>query len=555
MRSIQTKIVIMMISILVIFGIVSFIIAYNNTKTVLDKNMETVLNLTGDTEKKNLDESLRSMEQSVNTIYNYAYQQIENDPEILEDEDKREIFLEDFGNVARNIAENTVGSISTYFRFNPGKYGGDCGFWYLYNEDLGMWEDMPPTDINQFDKDDSERVGWYYIPVKQKMPMWMDVYYNQNIGMEMFSYVIPFFYKGSEVGVVAMDIDVKVICESISKITAYDTGKALLIEENGNVVYHESYPDGCNFSDLTSYEQNLVKSLLESNYDQVLPFVRADGIDRRIVLKKLRNGMVLGIYVPLSEVNEPQNILLRRYLVFICIMLLASIAICTVWIRSVTQPLKELTRGVKEFESGRFDTEIDIKSKDEVGVLADSFRHMAKTLKGYIEVINDKAQTDALTGLNNSSAYSQMEESINNHIKEGTVSFYVVVMDINNLKNVNDTCGHKDGDELISLVAFIIEKAFGKRAVFRIGGDEFAAVLRDADESHVLECMDKVSTMLKVHNAEYRRNDWRGNVSIAMGMAMFREGVDHSYVDVFNVADEKMYENKRRMKAEMAAKG
>ncbi len=538
-----------MVGILVIFGSVAFVIAYSNTKTVLDENMETVLNLTGDKEKKNLDESLRSMEQSVNTIYNYAYQELENDPEILDNEEKRTAFMKEFGIISNNIAKNTVGALTIYYRFNPAKYGGTCGFWYVYDQETGEWVDWPVTDMSKFDKNDAARVGWYYIPVKQKMPMWMNSYFNENIGIEMFSYVVPFFLGDIEVGVVGMDIDERLMRESVSGITAYETGKALLFEDNGYVVYHEEYPDGCSFSDLTEHEQELVKFLLESEYDEVLPFVRDDGTERRIVLKKLRNGMILGIYVPLSEVNKPQNILLQRYLIFICVMLFASIITCIIWIRSVTQPLKELTRVVKECESGRFDTEISIKGRDEVGVLADSFRHMTGPLKGYIEVINNQAKTDALTGLNNSSAYSQMEEAVNSRIAGGKISFSVVVIDIIDLKKVNDSYGHKDGDELIRLVADAIEKAFGRRAVFRIGGDEFVALLRDTDEEHVTACMDKVNEILKANNAEHSGEKWRGNVSAAMGMAEYREGVDKSYVDVFNTADEKMYENKRKMKA------
>jgi len=430
-----------MISILVIFGTVSFFISYNNTKTVLDENMETILNLTGDNEKKKLDEKLRSIEQSVTTIYNYAYQELEREPEILNDEDKREAFLEDFGLISENVAKNTVGTMSTYLRFNPAVYGGTCGFWYLLNYDSGIWEEMPVTDMSQYDKNDMTNVGWYYIPIEQKMPIWMDPYFNENLGIEISSYVIPFYFSGFEVGIIAMDTDIQDIRNSVSEITAYDSGKAFLIESNGDVVYHELHPLGCNFSDLDNEEQDLIKAVLESGFNEVLSFT-IDGTELRLVLKKPRNGMILGSYVPLGEVTKPQTILLQRYLAFMCIMLFLAIGTCIIWIRSVTQPLKELTRMVKECESGRFDTELSINSKDEVGVLADSFHHMAQALKSYIDLINNQAKTDALTGLNNSSAYSQMEEALNNHICESSVSFTVVVIDVNNLKKVNDTYGH-----------------------------------------------------------------------------------------------------------------
>ncbi|MCR5624422.1 MAG: diguanylate cyclase [Lachnospiraceae bacterium] len=548
MKSIQTKIIIIIISILAIFGTSAFIIAYNNTKTVLDEEMKTFLNLTGDKEKKEIDELLNSVEQSVNTIYNYAYQELDKNPELLIHPKEKDLYRDDIESISDNIAKNTEGALSIYFRFNPDDYGGVDGFWYCYNYETNTWYNHEITDMSKYDKDDVERVGWYYIPVNHGHPVWMNTYYNQNLEKEMFSYVVPFIRDDYTVGVVGMDIDVGLIRDSVSKISLYENGEAFLLQENGDVVYHKDYPEGCAFSELKEYEQENVKIILENEYDKVITYQRSDNIQRRAVLKKLKNGMVMGIYVPLSEVNKPQNQLLERYLIFMLIMLLAACIVCVIWIRTVIKPLKKLTNVVKKYKEGKLDTEIDIYSKDEVGVLADSFRQTAKSLNEYIKVVNDQAKTDTLTGLNNNSAYSEMEDAINRQIKEGDISFTVVVLDINNLKKVNDKYGHKDGDELIITVAHAIEEAFGKRAAFRIGGDEFVALLRNAEKSFVDECINKTRELINDHNKKYSPDDWRSNISVAIGMSEYRKDVDNSYIDVFNAADEKMYENKKEIK-------
>ncbi len=555
MKSIQTKIIIIMISILVVFGTSAYVIAYNNTNAVLNEEMETFLNLTGDKEKEKIDEMLRSIEQSVNTIYNYAYEELDKDPSILKKPSKKMAYRNEIEVISQNIAKNTVGAVTIYFRFNPEDYGGVDGFWYCYDKKSQTWSRHTITDMSKYDKNDVERVGWYYIPVNQGRPVWMNTYYNQNIGIEMFSYVVPFILDDYTVGVVGMDVDVNLIRESVSDISLYESGKAFIIQENGDVVYHEHHPDGCTFNELNEREQTNVKKLLESEYDEVIPYPIDENIDRRVVLKKLKNGMIMGIYVPFSEVNKPQNLLLKRYLLFMLIMLFIAITVCIVWIRTVIKPLKKLNDVVKEYKDGKFETEIDINSTDEVGVLADSFRQTAKSLNEYIGLVNNQAKTDSLTGLNNGSAYNAMEEAVNRQIAEGDIEFSVVVIDINDLKKVNDKYGHKDGDELIITVAHAIEEAFGKRASFRIGGDEFVALLRFASESKVVECINKTREIINNHNSQFSSDDWRSNISVAIGMSKYNKDVDKCYSDVFNAADEKMYENKKEIKESMKVQG
>lgn len=59
-----------------------------------------------------------------------------------------------------------------------------------------------------YDPDDLEHVGWYYIPVKNGAPMWMDPYLNENINIYMISYIVPLFAEdGTSIGIVGMDID------------------------------------------------------------------------------------------------------------------------------------------------------------------------------------------------------------------------------------------------------------------------------------------------------------------------------------------------------------
>ena len=94
---------------------------------------------------------------------------------------------------------------------------------------------------------------------------------------------------------------------------------------------------------------------------------------------------------------------------------------------------------------------------------------------------NTLARRDELTHTKNKTAYHEKEEELNRLIKEGHEPFGIVVCDINNLKVINDTEGHKAGDEYIKASCTMICRIFAHSPVFRIGGDEFVVILTNQE--------------------------------------------------------------------------
>ena len=102
----------------------------------------------------------------------------------------------------------------------------------------------------------------------------------------------------------------------------------------------------------------------------------------------------------------------------------------------------------------------------------------AKALKKTRELV-DK---DPLTGTKSKHAYKTMEEKLNRRIiAKIPMEFAIVVCDVNNLKVINDTLGHKAGDYWIKDASRMICSIFKRSPVFRIGGDEFVVVLQGQD--------------------------------------------------------------------------
>ena len=159
-----------------------------------------------------------------------------------------------------------------------------------------------------------------------------------------------------------------------------------------------------------------------------------------------------------------------------------------------------------------------------------------------LALARSQVNVDALTGVKNKHAYLEEEARLNHRIAEQHQEpFAVVILDINDLKKVNDTSGHHAGDRYICAACKIICDIFKHSPVFRIGGDEFAVIARGYDYTSIQERIGEISR----HNKKALRS---GDVVIACGMARYDRDV--CVADVFERADQRMYENKKMLKAE-----
>ena len=130
-------------------------------------------------------------------------------------------------------------------------------------------------------------------------------------------------------------------------------------------------------------------------------------------------------------------------------------------------------------------------------------------------------------------------------MRTGRPEFAVVVMDINGLKEVYDTCGHDFGDILIIDACKLICRTFKRSPVYRIGGDEFVVILENADLEHYAELLEEFTQGM----ASFAGARPGEPLSIARGIAIYDSQVDLVFANVFKRADDAMYQNKAAMKA------
>ena len=153
---------------------------------------------------------------------------------------------------------------------------------------------------------------------------------------------------------------------------------------------------------------------------------------------------------------------------------------------------------------------------------------------------------DSLTGVKSKHAYLAKCKEMDAEITEGNSGkFAVAVCDLNGLKYINDTQGHKAGDEYICAASRMICKIFQHSPVFRIGGDEFVVIMRGHDYNVRRDLMQTLH--------DYSETSISNNgVVIAGGCSDFAASTDSNIHAVFERADKQMYEEKMLLK-EMGA--
>lgn len=138
--------------------------------------------------------------------------------------------------------------------------------------------------------------------------------------------------------------------------------------------------------------------------------------------------------------------------------------------------------------------------------------------------------TDGLTGLNNRYTFKQRLESIHNDRLE---NFGIVNMDLNGLKGVNDSEGHDKGDAYILDCVEAMKKVFDREDLYRVGGDEFLAILSPISKEEFEELVKRIKDIV---NKDER---------ISMAIGSFWSKGNTSTTDALRKADEEMYENKK----------
>jgi diguanylate cyclase (GGDEF)-like protein len=284
-------------------------------------------------------------------------------------------------------------------------------------------------------------------------------------------------------------------------------------------------------------------------------------------------------WVPTSVRFQGQSLIRDAAVAQLCAMILTSIVVVPLVqarTRNRTRGLKELFEAIRSMAAGLTPKALPAGMPGESGYLALAFNDMAsrllasrrqlteanqslerrvdertRELREAAARLEKMASTDALTGLANRRALADQGQScFDLSVRRGT-DLVCCLIDLDDFKQVNDTLGHRRGDELIRAAADSILRACGPDDLAaRFGGDEFTVVIPDSD-------MDKASRLAQRIQDDFTRivaELFQGSriekmPSMSIGIASRRQSGVVSFEELANRADAALYRAKEAGKA------
>ena len=270
--------------------------------------------------------------------------------------------------------------------------------------------------------------------------------------------------------------------------------------------------------------------------------------------------------ISMDELRKEQSRFTMRFAV-ILVVLTGIICLISIWIvnRSIIGPINKLSSAAANYSAGgqepnynAFD-KLNIHTRDEIESLCDTMKTMLTDMNGYIDSLKtttqelsktrieadelgELARRDLLTGVRNKNAYNEDIAGISE--KLGETEFGIAIVDLNDLKLMNDLYGHEKGDQAIRNICSMICDVFKFSPFYRFGGDEFVVILTGRDYAGI---ETRVSRFEALQNSK-EGQPWEAPKA-AIGYALYDRRTDNGVESVFQRADSKMYEQKKRMKA------
>ena len=258
-----------------------------------------------------------------------------------------------------------------------------------------------------------------------------------------------------------------------------------LLDNYGNPV--ASYPDKAVF-DIPKHFNMVIRS--------------QDGVNRVFVQHQIKgwDGQPLLTFMTGIAVDEPLSTIDSRYTLiatsFSILVILILILLRLFFLNSISKPLNRLSDLAMKLGQNKHIHAALPTGVKEMDDLQDSFLDMAERKAQAEKKIVRQAQTDSLTGISNRDAFNQKLSKI--LLAEPANQVAIILLGLDNFKEVNDTLGHETGDEVLKAIASrLIACAPSARIISRLGGDEFILLLEGCNEEKMLALSEQIRLSIK----------------------------------------------------------
>jgi class 3 adenylate cyclase len=263
---------------------------------------------------------------------------------------------------------------------------------YYYKNKGGLdYESLGTPSYNYFQHD------WYHVPAVMKTPTWSEPYLDSGGGgVLMITYSCPFFDRdrhgipGSLRGVVGADVSLEWLTRLLGSMTVGRRGYYFLTSNTGAFITHPNADYIMRESVFSMAEESakpqwrtVGREMITSPSGFVDLSSRIDGEDSFLAYARIPStGWCLGAVFPKDELLAELEELHRKTLIIAAVGICLLLAVSVLVARSIARPLRRMAEATGRVAQGDLDFDLsDIKSRDEVGMLAESFTRMTQGLK------------------------------------------------------------------------------------------------------------------------------------------------------------------------------
>ncbi len=151
--------------------------------------------------------------------------------------------------------------------------------------------------------------------------------------------------------------------------------------------------------------------------------------------------------------------------------------------------------------------------------------------------------TDPLTGVGNRRYFDAMMDQAVKNIGHSDDELFLLLIDLDEFKNINDTFGHSAGDQVLRFVATETEKIRCDASIARYGGDEFAVFLQTKEAEEASQLANEIRHFFATNSLKFLQSgELLGRVGLSIGVARLR--TEDDVESWFNRADQLLYRAK-----------
>ncbi|SFG83871.1 diguanylate cyclase (GGDEF) domain-containing protein [Desulfotomaculum arcticum] len=514
--SIKSRLIIVMVLISFIPVATLGFLSYRNSERMLINNYKA--------------ESLQSMQNVREYFMDYYIDEIENAVYVLSGSPDLLNFKQPEASVRlKNRWDD-------FRRLNP-------DIWFVYFADT-KGDILSSPVFGPIEGYDPRKRLWYTETLKHKgLVVWTDPYLQFGTSELVLTTAKTVEDANGVIGILAIDTKLNQLNKIINNVDLGPGGYAILVDKQGRIIAH---PDKTQVG--KNVGENKWFNHLHSGLYQDSIYYKYDGKDVFIsyVTIPKTGWQIVGI-IPRETLENAVVPIKKKTLLITFISSLMALLISVLLYRSFADLLNRFIITMGEVESGNLNTRLIIKKSDsaEYVQLGQKFNNMVATIESLLKE-RDRTEKhlkflnmrDPLTGLYNRNHF---ESEIQRYTKKNNTTLGIIVCDVDGLKLVNDTMGHHMGDKLLIAAASVIKSIFRQEDIAaRIGGDEFAILLPNADENVIKKIIKRISKAIQVSNEE----NPGFLMSLSCGYAVSSGDNMKSATELFVEADNNMYREK-----------